>query len=94
MENGHITVLQALALAQGANPTASLNSAKVIRTTDGKQSQTPVELKRILTAQAGDVTLAAGDILFIPSSMQKSAARHTLDAVVQAAVGVAIYGRY
>jgi len=94
MENGHMTVLQALALAQGANPTASLNKAKLIRTTDGKQSQTPVALKRILTAKAGDLSLAPGDILFVPSSMQKSAARRSLDAVVQAATGVAIYGRY
>ena len=94
MENGHMTVLQALALAQGANPTASLNSAKLIRTTDGRQSQTTVELKRILSAKAGDVALAPGDILFVPNSMQKSAARRSLDAVLQAATGVAIYGRY
>jgi len=94
MENGHMTVLQALALAQGANPTASLNSAKVIRTIDGKQSQTPVELKLILGAKAGDVALAAGDILFVPSSIGKSAARRSLDSILQVATGVAIYGRY
>jgi polysaccharide export outer membrane protein len=94
MENGHMTVLQALALAQGANPTASLNSAKVIRTIDGKHSQTPVELKLILSAKAVDVTLAAGDILFVPASIGKSAARRSLDAIVQVATGVAIYGRY
>jgi len=94
MENGHMTVLQALALAQGANPTASLNSAKVIRTIDGKHSQMPVELKLILGAKAGDVTLAAGDILFVPASIGKSAARRSLDSILQVATGVAIYGRY
>jgi len=31
MENAHMTVIQALAMAQGANPTAALDKAEVIR---------------------------------------------------------------
>jgi polysaccharide export outer membrane protein len=94
MDGGHITVLQVLALAQGATPTASLKSAKLIRTVNGQQIQTPLELKRILAAKADDPALTPGDIVFVPSSLQKSAARRSLDAIVQAATGVAIYGRY
>jgi polysaccharide export outer membrane protein len=94
MENGQITVLKALALAQGANPTASLNKSKLIRTTDGKRQEMPVELKRVLSAQAEDLTLRPGDILFVPASAAKSAARRSMDAILQTASGVAIYGRY
>lgn len=94
MENGDITVLKALALAQGANPTASLDRAKLIRTTDGKRQETPIALKRVLSAKADDLTLKSGDILFVPSSATKSAARRSIDAIVQTATGVAIYGRY
>jgi polysaccharide biosynthesis/export protein len=94
MENGEITVLQALALAQGANPTASLNKAKLIRTTDGKRQETPIALKSVLSAKADDLKLKRGDILFVPSSASKSAARRSIDAIVQTATGVAIYGRY
>jgi hypothetical protein len=35
--------------------------------------------------------LQADDILFIPNSAGKSAARRSLDVALQAAVGVAIY---
>jgi polysaccharide export outer membrane protein len=94
MENGEITVLQALALAQGANPTASLNKAKLIRTTDGKREETPIALKSVLGGKADDRKLKRGDILFVPASAGKSAARRSMDAIIQTATGVAIYGRY
>ena len=94
MENGHMTVLQALSLAQGVNSTAALNKATLIRTTDGKKEQTQIALKRILTAQAEDPPLQPEDILFVPASLGKSAARRSLEAIVQTATGLAIYGRY
>ncbi len=91
MEQGNLSALRALALAQGANPTAALNGARLIRdSTQGKQ-ETPIPLKKILTSKAPDVTLQAGDILFIPSSAGKSAGRRSLEAVLQAATGIAIY---
>lgn len=93
MENGHLTVLQALSLAQGANSTASLNNTTLIRTTNGKKEQTQVALKRILSAHAEDLPLQPGDILFVPASLGKSAARRSLEAIVQTATGLAIYGR-
>lgn len=94
MENGQLTVLQALSLAQGANSTASLNNTTLIRSTEGKKEQTQVALKRILSAQAEDFSLQPGDILFVPASLGKSAARRSLEAIVQTATGLAIYGRY
>jgi polysaccharide biosynthesis/export protein len=94
MENSQMTVLQAIAMAQGTNPTAKLNGSKVIRKTLNGQEEIPIRLKKILQAKATDFPLQPGDILFIPNSAAKSAGRRGLDAIVQAAVGAAIYRPY
>lgn len=94
MENSQMTVLQAVAMAQGTNPTAKLNSSKVIRKTPAGPQEIPIHLKKILSAKATDLPLQSGDILFIPSSAVKSAARRSVEAIVQTATGLAIYRPY
>lgn len=91
MDKPNLTVLQALAMAQGTNPTAKLDGAKLIRNTGGQRTEVPIALKKILSSKAPDVNLQADDILFVPNSAAKSAFHRGLDAIVQAAVGVAIY---
>lgn len=93
MENAHMTVLQALAMAQGANPTANLDGARLIRNSGqgNQQEEIPIPLKKILTAKAPDVNLQANDIVFVPNSAAKSAGRRTVDMIVQTAMGLAIY---
>lgn len=91
MENDSITVLQAVALAQGPLPTASLDKAKLIRTVNGQQQEVPIELKKIFSSKKDDIKLQANDVLFIPDSAAKSATRRGLEAVLQTATGVAIY---
>jgi polysaccharide biosynthesis/export protein len=91
MENSNLTVLQALAMAQGANPTASLNHAKIIRRTSDGRQEVPIQLKKILASKAPDPVLYPDDIIFVPSSTAKAVARRSVDAAVQTAVGVAIY---
>lgn len=94
LENPNLTVLKALAMAQGTNPTAAQDKTKIIRHTATGQEEIPVPLKKILSAKAPDPPLLADDILFIPGSAAKSAARRGAEAVVQAATGVAIYSPY
>lgn len=89
-----LTVLKAIALAQGANKTAALNRAKLIRKTRGERQELPVPLKKILASQAEDQALSDGDILFVPSSQQKSLAYRSMEAAIQMATGVIVYGRY
>ena len=92
MDNGGtITVLQAVAMAEGVNNTAALNKSKVIRKTSEGQKEIPIELKKIMSAKTPDVNLVAGDIVFIPSSAAKSAAARSLDAAVRLATGVVAY---
>ena len=93
MDHGDMTVLQSIAMAEGASPIAALNSAKLIRTVDGRRQEIPVPLKKILTDKAPDMKLQADDIVFVPTSAGKSASRRSLEAILQAATGVAIYRR-
>jgi polysaccharide biosynthesis/export protein len=86
----HLTVLRAIALAQGTNRTAALNSAKLIRQTGDKREELAVPLQKILSNKVPDRTLADGDILFIPSSAAKNALRN-VESILPAAAGAAIY---
>ena len=95
MENSQMTIMQAVAMAQGANPTASLNNSKLIRKTgaDSQPQEIPISLKKILSAKIPDVNLQANDIVFVPSSVAKTTGRRTVEAIVQTVSGMAIYGR-
>jgi polysaccharide export outer membrane protein len=93
-QDDQLSVLQAVALAQGVNRTAALKSAKLIRATPQGRTEVAINLHAMLGSKAADVPLLDGDIVFIPSSAAKSAMKRGLEAGVQAAVGVAIYGRY
>jgi polysaccharide export outer membrane protein len=92
-QNENLTVLQAIALAQGLNPTASLDSARLIRREAGALKEIPVQLKQMMEAKAPDMALKDQDVLFVPNSTSKSAARKTLESIVQVATGLAIYRR-
>ncbi len=94
MEHGDLTVLQAIAMAQGTNPTASLAHAKLIRrTVDGPQ-EIPLSLKKILAAKAPDIKLEPDDIVFVPSSLSRNAGKRGLETALQLATGILIWGRY
>ncbi len=89
-----LTVLQAIALAEGTKPNAALNGAKLIRRTEGNLSETEIPLKKILSGKSPDLPLRAGDIVFVPGSAAKGAAKRSLEAIVQTATGIAVYSRY
>jgi polysaccharide export outer membrane protein len=91
MENSQMTVLQAIAMAQGTNPTASLQKARLIRKTPSGPQETSVPLNRILAAKAADFNLQPEDILFVPSSKAKAGVRRGLDAILQTASMLAVY---
>jgi polysaccharide export outer membrane protein len=57
VDNGTLTVLQALALAGGANRTAKLGAVRIIRKGPTGMTETIVPLKKMLEAKAPDVTL-------------------------------------
>ena len=90
MESGHLTVLQAIALAGGTTHTAKLSGARLIRKGAEGLSETPVHLQKILSAKSPDIPMQADDILFVPSSAAKVLASRSVEAAMQAATAVSI----
>jgi len=91
VDNGTLTVLQALALAGGTNHTAKMSGARLIRKTPGGMTETKIQLKKMLEAKTPDVTLQADDILFIPVSGGRVLAGKTFDVAMAAATAVTVY---
>jgi len=93
MNDNQLTVLQALALAGGNSPMAALDRAQIVRQVKGAREAVHISLKRILNGRDKDVRLQPEDILFVPGSTGKNAISHGVQAILQAAVGVAVYRR-
>lgn len=91
VDNGTLTVLQAIALAGGTNHTAKLGGVRIIHKTAAGMTETRVQLKKMLEAKSPDVTLQADDILFVPVSAARVAAARTFEAAISAATAVSIY---
>lgn len=91
IDNGSLTVLQALALAGGTNKTAKMSGVRIIRKGPSGMTETRVPLKKMLEAKSPDVPLQADDILFIPVSGGRVLAGRTFDAAMSAASAVTVY---
>jgi polysaccharide export outer membrane protein len=93
--NENISVLQALALAEGLTRTSSKSQVRIIRTDQStdKRVEIAVDLGKILASKAPDPLLQPKDILFIPDSSAKSAFYRGAEAVLSTATGVVIYRR-
>lgn len=89
-----MTVLQALALADGLEKLAAPHNARIMRMTPGGTARTeiPVDVKKIFQGKGNDVALGPEDILFIPNSGKKAAALRGAEAAIGIGTAVAIYG--
>ena len=90
MDSDSLTVLKAIALAGGANRTAKLSEAKIIRKTPQGMQETRVELNKMLRAKVSDFPMQAEDILFVPTNGGKIAVGHVAQAALQAATAVSV----
>jgi polysaccharide export outer membrane protein len=92
-ERQSMTVLQALALAEGLGKTASAKRARILHASDGSSPRTEreINLNQIMAGKASDSPLEPEDILFVPNSAAKSASFRALDALISTGSGVAIY---
>ena len=91
VDNGTLTVLQALALAGGTNHTAKLSGARIIRKGPSGVTETRVEIKKMLEAKRPDVTLQADDILFVPVSGARVLAGASFQVAMTLATAASIY---
>ncbi len=83
--------MKAIGLAQGTNPNAALSAAKLIRKAPEGPKDVPLDLKKILAAKAPDPQLQPDDVVFVPSSAGKNAAKRGAEAILQMATGIAIW---
>ena len=91
--NENISVLQALALAEGLTRTSLKSQARIIRTDQStdKRIEIPVDIGKILASKVPDPLLQPKDIIFVPDSSAKSAFYRGAEAVLSTATGMAIY---
>jgi polysaccharide export outer membrane protein len=91
-DRSQLTTLKVLALAGGVTNIAKLDHAVIIRKDDqGKQTETEVDLKKIIHQQTEDLQMRASDILYIPDNRAKQALLQTLQLALAIGTAVAIY---
>ncbi len=92
-ERQSMSVLQALALAEGLKGTASPRKARIIRPIDGssEKDEIAIDVKRILSGRQEDMALYPEDVLFIPNNTAKSAGKVALSALMDVGTGLIIF---
>jgi polysaccharide export outer membrane protein len=85
-----LTVLEALALAQGTNSDAALTKASIIRKTGDGAKIIPVDLKRMTETAEGDQTLHAEDVIVVPRSRGRAFIDATLPGLTGSIAGSAV----
>ena len=91
--NESVSVIQAIALAQGLTHTSSSSHSRIIRTNadTGERLEIPIDLNKILAGKIADPILEPRDIVFVPNSVSRTAFYKGMDAAVSIGSGVAIY---
>jgi polysaccharide export outer membrane protein len=87
-----LTVVQALSLAWGSLPNAASSKAVLISEQKSWRTITTLNLKRMVHGQDPDQPVHDRDILYVPDSTAKNLWNKALEAAVQSAVGLPIYG--
>jgi len=102
-----ITVLQALALAEGIQPSASIKKATLIRNSDELNLPVPedpsspmqmpgtvqisLSIEKILKAENADITVEPGDIIYVYGSLTRGLGRSALLTLLGTASTATIY---
>jgi polysaccharide export outer membrane protein len=93
--NENVSVLQALALAEGLTRTSAKSRAQIIRTDEatGARSEIPINLGQILSGKAADPLLRPKDIVFVPNSAGRTALYRGAEAAIGIGSSLIIYRR-
>jgi polysaccharide export outer membrane protein len=89
-----ISVVQAVALAEGFRPLAAMHRGLIIRQSTSEQArrEIPVDVQNLMTGKEADQVLAPNDVLYIPESGGKKALKVMGDIAMATINGIAIYG--
>lgn len=88
-----VSVVQAVALAEGLKTVAS-HHALIVRqsTSESARLEIPVDLGQMMAGKTADVPLAPNDILYVPKSGTKMTLKAMGDVAAAAVNGLAFYG--
>ena len=91
-----ISVLQALASAEGFGATPAPQRARIVRLSPNStaRQEIPVDLRKIEQGKAEDVAMRPNDILVVPPSGPKKAALRVTEAAIQTLTGVIVWHSY
>jgi polysaccharide biosynthesis/export protein len=89
----YMSVLKAVALAEGLNATAAKSRTKIIRTDEktGQRTEFPIDLGKVLAGKSPDTPLRPADIVFVPNSSGKTVLYKGSEAAIATASGLAIW---
>jgi polysaccharide export outer membrane protein len=89
-----VSVVRAVALAQGFTPLAASHRGLIIRqsTSETARREISVDVDEVLAGKTADVVLAPDDILFVPESGSKKTLRAMGQVAMALVQGIAIYG--
>ena len=92
--NEGITVVQAIALAEGFRSVAATHHAVIVRQSKDNQArrEIPVDIAQMMKGKATDMLLAPNDIVYVPESSGKKTLKALGDIGMAAVNGLAIYG--
>jgi polysaccharide biosynthesis/export protein len=91
-DRGQLTTLKVLSLAGGTTNIAKLDHAVIIRKDDqGKQSETEVDLKKIIHREAEDLQMRPSDILYVPDSRTKQVLLRATEIAIGVGTAMAIW---
>ncbi len=93
--NENISVLQALALAEGLTRTSAKGQARIIRTEErtGRRIEIALDLGKILSGKAEDPILRPKDIVFVPNSAARSGFYRGAEAAITTLTGILVFRR-
>jgi polysaccharide export outer membrane protein len=93
-QSDDLTVLRALALAEGLQSFADAGHARILRAaSNGQRVEQIVDINKLMKGKSEDVRLQPDDILFIPSSTAKKVTARSVEAAVQIGTGILIWRR-
>jgi len=89
-----ISVVQAIALAEGFRSVAATHRGVIVRqsTSDQGRREIPVDIAQMMAGKDTDLLLAPNDILYVPESGGKKTLKAMGDVAMAAVNGLAIYG--
>lgn len=90
-----ISVLKAVALAEGLVPSASARQARILRQRGAGESQEEirVDISKIMAAKIPDMEMKPNDVLVVPDSMSRKAGVRAAEAAFQTLTGIVIWRR-